>query len=323
MKLLVPVNGIKSCKLQIEAGANEIYVAGATDIFHSMSFSGRGQYNTLGQKICPDKTELKDIINYAHENNADVLFAANMPFLANDPNGTKKFENSFLSYVEQGIDLGADYVVIGDIGAILSIKSRGIEIPLVASSFFEIINKYQVEFFLELGVQRIILSYQLSIKEIEEIVSYFKNRKVSFEVFGHFGCSFFDNCNFKHSFGENLDDKIGIPCRNKYAMLKNNEVIFKGQIFNSALICSACQIFKFISMGIYSLKLVGRDTDMGFNSKITGIYSKLINTAQKDSLSNNDFLNFKNEVIPDWWVNLYCNNSLCKYKSGKVVDSYC
>ena len=61
MKLLSPVNSIESAKIQIEAGADEIYVGLQTDYYNSYSFSGRGQFGK-NKSIVPSEAELKKIL---------------------------------------------------------------------------------------------------------------------------------------------------------------------------------------------------------------------------------------------------------------------
>ena len=154
MRLLAPVTTYESAKIQIEAGANEIYVGGNTDIFNNFNFSGRGKYNVNQVKTFAENDELCSIINFAHENNVLVMYAANFPFIANDPDGGRFYANAFLEYIQKAIDIGVDSIILGDIGSILLCRKQGIKTHITTSSFLETINIEQVYMLKDLGVNR-------------------------------------------------------------------------------------------------------------------------------------------------------------------------
>lgn len=319
MKLLVPVNNFDSTVKQIDAGGEEIYLGADSSTFHNLSFNGRGRKNPKGELNCPDFTELKDIVQYAHGREVQVMFTANFPFLADDPEGSRTYLNKFLKYVSDAVETGVDSIIVADIGAVLFLRKQGIETNLAASAFFEIINEEQIAFFEEAGVNRIVLSYQLTLDEIKKLT---KSTKLEIEIFGHYGCSFYDDCNLKHNFGENTEDLLGVPCRNVYNVLENEKCTHSCQFLNASLACSVCAMRELNEAGVYATKLVGRDLDMDLNYQITSIYSKLLKGLRKGSMNKEEYDALRKEVLPGWWRRVYCQKQQCKYLTNPTTNAY-
>lgn len=324
MKLLAPVSSLESALKQIAAGAGEIYLGGDTDIFNNFSFSGRGKYNPNLEKIAPDVKELKEIISYAHEHDVNVMYAANIPFLADDPNGAQEYIKHFMNYIEKGINAGVDSIIVADIGAILLLKKNGITTHITASTFFETINTDQVLFLRDIGVNRVVLSYQVTMNEIEEIS---KIKHIELEVFGHYGCSFYDGyCNLKHFFGETVKTGIGVPCQNRYKLVKNGYTIKESNFLRFSLACSVCSLIKLKRLGIYAIKLVGRSRNSAQNAEITSIYDQMLRRIKDFDNTLDDETEYmqklRNELLPRWWKQSICKEGLCKYKDNPITRSF-
>ncbi len=319
MKLLVPVNNFESTVRQIEAGGEELYLGADSSTFHNLSFNGRGRLNPKGERNCPDFKELKDIVQYAHEKDVQVMFTANLPFLANNPDGSREYLKLFIKYVTDAIEAGVDSVIVADLGAVQILRKEGINIHIAASTFFEIINKEQIACLEELGVNRVVLSYQLTMEEIMELT---ESTKLEIEIFGHYGCSFYDDCNLKHNFGEQTADLLGVPCRNVYDVTENGTFTHSCQFLNASLACSVCSMRRLQEAGVYATKLVGRDLDMDMNYQITAVYSKLLHALREKQMTAEEYNALRGEVLPEWWRRVYCRKQQCKYLPGLTTGSY-
>lgn len=325
MKLLAPVSNLESAILQIESGATEIYLGGDTDCFNNFTFTGRGKYNINNKKVSIDNKELRQIVEYAHAYNVTVMYTANIPFLADDVTETHKYLNAFVEYVQEAINIGVDTVVVADLTAILLLKERGINTHITASVFLETINKEQILFLQDLGFDRIVLSYHVTLEEIKQLVN---STSLEIEVFGHYGCSFYDGyCNLKHSFGESKENCLGIPCQNKYQLQKEGEIFQEGNILNASLVCSVCSLIELEKMGVYALKLVGRSRDIKQNAEITHIYAQLIKFIDQNKNKNEldmikNFEQYRKEILPRWWIQGLCKAKSCKYQNNAVTQAY-
>ena len=322
MKLLAPVSDFASAVKQIEAGADEIYVGGSTKVFEGFSFNARPKRKGPHGVICPELWELKEIISYAHNCGVSVMFAANTPMLANDPEGTNDYETEFLNYIEEGIEAGVDSIVVADLGAALLIRKRGIKTHMTASTTIETINIEQIKFFEELGFNRVVLSYLVTISEIEELT---RLSPLEVEVFGHYGCSFYDGyCNLKHPpDGALVGCDIGIPCMNTYCTVKDGRIEKKGQFLNAALACSICSLPRLKSAGVHSIKMVGREQDSDETSAMTRIYANVLKEInQSENPSAIDMEKIKRKYLGDAWLGSFCKNGSCKYLENRITNSF-
>jgi collagenase-like PrtC family protease len=321
VKLLAPVRNLDSAIAQIEAGANELYLGGETDSFDSLTFGGRSRFNIQNEKVCTDYQELCRITEYAHQKGVAVMYTANFPFLADDPDGSSTFKEGFLKYVDDGLKAGVDSIVVSDLGSILLLQQEGIKAHLTLSTFQETLSTKQIQFFTELGIHRIVLSYHLTLQEIVELAQ----NKVEIEAFGHYGCSFYADCNLKHALGETVEDNIGTPCRNSFKLFKGDQVVIRGPFLNAALACSICSLPTLTKTGVYALKLVGRDLEVNQNIQVTMVYARALQMIQDvgDGGKTSDIIaKIKQEILPEWWVQTLCQRDQCKYLENNVTRSY-
>lgn len=305
MNILAPAINLESGKAVIDAGAKEIYISGDEGLFTNFSFSGRGKVSSNNKNNCCTYDELRELVSYAHENNAKVNYLGNVPFFYNrQAKDGKDTEKYFLNYVEKGIDAGIDSIVIGDIGLLHVLYKKNYHVDIHSSVYFNTINIEQIKFFKELNVSRVTLSYHI---KMDEIIKILQVTDMQIEVIGHLGCSFFNGaCNFLHDLGECSSDSfnIGITCKGVYsANLNGNKITTR--IFDKEKICSLCKIHELSKLGVQALKIVGRDRDYKTNLEIIKIYSDYLKKEEdKEALI---------ERLPKWWIRKFCQSNRCKF----------
>lgn len=311
MKVMSPVSSFDTCKLQVQAGADEIYVGVDDDTFQNIGFSGRGRYNFEGKRVNPSFDELKEIVKFAHSNNVIVNFAANTVFKSNSVDD--KFQKAYLNYVDMGVQAGVDHIIVGDLGNLILLNEQGIKIPLVASVFLAAFNSETIDFLKSWGVFRVVLPHHLRLEEINELK---KMTNIELEIFAGVGCSNIDGrCGFLHNSGENL--KLGIPCKAKYTM-KNG---YQDSILDATLDCLLCSMSNLYDIGVDVIKIIGRDQNIAFTSAMTKIHKDLIiRISQGERIDKLDIDKYL-EQIP-WWKNEFCEKSKCKYKEVPIVKSF-
>lgn len=307
MRLLAPAGRLSNAKIMLDAGADDLYLGAYAPSLQIYSFNGRSAYSKSGEKIQPDYDELKEIVQMAHERGANVAFLANIPFI-NDSytireNSEKNIVRMFEEYIQRAVETGVDSIVVGDIGALVILKRLNLNIPIVASAYMEVLNSDAVEFLSEIGVEQIILSYQASLEDIKAIT---KKTPLKIEVFGHGGCSFYlGACSLFHSVGESgvqgID--VGYPCRGMYCISQDGKQIGRERFLDGFKMCSFCQLSDLIHAKVHMLKIVGRDLDIEFLSKVIEIYRMGIDMAK----AGIDLKKQANEILPLWWKKMYCD----------------
>ena len=322
MKLLSPVNSFKSAEAQISSGADEIYVGLKTDIFKRYSFSGRGQSSKACATTVPDKEELKDIVNIAHNNNVKVSLTANVAMFSDGFDPQSKVESDYIKYVETGLVCGIDNIIVGDIGLLHKLGGMSLPANLHASTFMDTMNEEQMLLLKELGVERCILTYQIGFEEIKTLC---QQKLMEIEVFGYLSCSFFNGaCNLVHDMGEvneNEEVLIGVPCKSEYRVHEEGRAETVLPFLDAELGCALCSLKILSDVGVDVIKIAGRDRNYEMTSKITSLFRQALNIAES-SETNEEYLGKIDGIKYKWWERIWCSKKCCKYKANEITNSY-
>ena len=320
MKLLSPVNSIESAKIQIEAGADEIYVGLQTDYYNSYSFSGRGQFGK-NKSIVPSEAELKKIVDISHRNNVQVSLAANTPIFSDSLIKKSHVMDEYLRYIDRAIGCSVDNIIVGDIGLLSKLGRMNLPAKIHASTYFDTMNIEQMLFLKELGASRVVLTYQSSMDEIERFCA---TNLLEIEVFGYLGCSFFNGaCNLIHNMGEEIKKEgkqISIPCKALYNVWSDDIKEINTPYLDAELGCALCSVYKLIELGVDVLKIAGRDRNTYMIREVTKLFKKAISIAKTSDSS--DYHKKLQEEIYDWWKKAWCTHKRCKYMNNKITNSY-
>ncbi len=305
MNILSPVNTFESAISVIDSGADEIYLGADEMLYNSFSFTGRGKRHNNIRRVNSNFAELKEIVAFAHKNGVKVNFLGNIQFFSDGEYQGKKLEAYYLDYIEAGICLGVDSLVVGDIGLLKAIRDRNYPVKIHASVYFNTMNTYQMYFLRDLGVSRVTLNYQVTKKEIEKFC---KENVLDIEVIGYMGCSFYNGmCNFLHEYGEPSDDSCnaGVICKGIYRVSGQSEEKLN-RIFDVETICCLCTLKELKALGVKSIKIAGREQDSKVISLVTRLYKDTLCNKKEDT-----------PVVPAWWKRQYCKAKRCKFKECK------
>lgn len=307
MKLKVPVNSYEAAVKQIEAGADEIYM-GLEDVhFNRMSYSARAQITSSGVHSNLTEDDFVKSVQYAHSKNVTVNFTANCQHITKSKDDF--YRKGFIEYVQRGIALGADALIVADIGNLIALRKSGITTPIIAGSYLNCFNRETVDFLKKLDVFRICIPDHVTFNEIKAIK---ESTDLEIEIFVGYGCSNLSGmCKFYHNSGEKIN--VGVPCRAKF--IRNGEDSIN--ILDACPDCAICSIPKLYDIGIDSLKLIGREMKCEEVSEITKMYKSAIqlykNTGEFD----------KKKIISSisWWESDMCCER-CKYEDTNLLRSY-
>jgi len=286
-KLLSPVNSFEGAVGVIRAGADEIYcgVAIPGKLKNFTIYRGPG----ASPAQLPTYDELGKIVNYAHRHNVKVIVTVNEPFMS------KVLDKTMRSHIRSCLDEGVDALIVGDFGVLSIIKDLGVDVPLIASTYFVSMNYEAVNFLGKLGFSRVILERHLTLQEISEIVNH---SNVPIEVFCHAGgCSNINaNCYFYHYgiFSKLLGSELRVskhvksviaPCTLFYDVYDVNDEETKLcniPILDAFTFCSLCHIPALVRIGVSGLKIVGRFKSAQEQEIYTLVYRELLDTIVKE-----------------------------------------
>lgn len=148
-ELLAPAGTLKSMKYAFAYGADAVYAG-------QPRYSLRVRNNEFyGEKLAEG-------IQLAHQLGKKFLLTTNTM-----PHNSKL--KSFISDMEPVIELKPDALIMSDPGLISLVRERWPEMPIHLSVQANTVNWAAVNFWKSIGIERIILSRELSLDEIEEI----------------------------------------------------------------------------------------------------------------------------------------------------------
>jgi len=285
-KLLSPINSFEGAVSVIRAGADEIYcgVAMPEKLRHFTLYRGPG----ASPAQLPTYDELGKIVDYAHRYNVKVMLTVNEPFMS------EAFDKAMRSHIRSCLDEGVDALIVGDFGVLSIIRNLGVDVPLIASTYFVSMNCEAVDFLGKLGFSRVILERHLTLQEISEIVNH---SDVPIEVFCHAGgCSNFNaNCYFYHYgiFSKLLGSELKVskhvrsiisPCTLFYDVYDVNDrdnKLCNIPILDAFTFCSLCHLQTLVRIGVAGLKIVGRFKRVQEQEAYTLIYRELLDMIAK------------------------------------------
>ena len=163
-ELLLPAGGLERMRAAFDYGADAVYAG-------SPRYSLRARNNEFA-KIDVLETGIRE----AHERRKKFFLTVNTL-----PHNSKL--KTFMSDMEPLIEMKPDALIMADPGLIMNVRERWPEMPIHLSVQANTTNYWGVKFWQKMGVERIILSRELSIEEIAEIRQ--ECPDIEIEVFVH------------------------------------------------------------------------------------------------------------------------------------------
>ncbi len=267
-ELLAPAGNFEKLEIAIHYGADAVYLAGKN--FSLRNFSGNFTDEALSQAV-----------KMARQNEVKVYLACNI-YSRNQEQAQIK---AFLTKMGH---IRPDAVILSDPGIILMARQIIPEIPIHLSTQANTTNINTVKFWENIGISRVNLARELSLKEIKEIT---RQANIQTETFIHGAmCMSYSGRCLLSSFLSNRDSNRGLcshPCRWKYSVveeLRPNEFHPLAQddrgsyIFNSRDLCMIHHIPELVLAGISSLKIEGRMKGINYLASAVQTYRSAIDS---------------------------------------------
>lgn len=267
VELLAPAGDMEKLKAAVKFGANAVYMAGN-------NFGLRKNSKNF------DKDELKEAVDYAHENGVRCHITMNIVPHDNDLEGIVEY----IKYLEK---IGVDALIISDPG-IFNIAKENSNIDLHISTQASVTNSHTINFWYKLGAKRVILARELSLDEIIEIRKNVpKDLEIECFIHGAMCISYSGRCllsNYMTGRDANRGDCAHV-CRWKYALQEEKrpgEYYPIGEdengtfIMNSKDLCLIDEINKLIEAGVDSFKIEGRMKTVFYVATVIRSYRQAI-----------------------------------------------
>ena len=183
-----------------------------------------------------------------------------------------------LSSARLASDLGADGIIIQDLGLIKVLRAALPDIPLHGSTQMSIHNLAGVEAAAQMGLTRAVLARELSLEQIRFIT---QNASIETEVFVHGALCFCHSgqCYMSALIGRRSGNRgmCAQPCRMQYSLggrMDDYPLSLKDQ-------CLADRLQELEEAGVASLKIEGRMKRPEYAGIVTGIYARALREHRK------------------------------------------
>ena len=273
-ELLAPAGDLGKMRFAIAYGADAVYLAG-------QRFGMRAAAANF------DDEALREGIAYAHARGVRCYITVNiMPSCRDLP--------ALPAYLELLQDVGADALIVADVGVIRLAQKYAPKVPLHISTQTSILNDEAANFWADLGAERIVLARELSLEEIAEIRAKTpKTLEIEAFVHGAMCISYSGRCLISQ-YMTGRDANHGTcaqPCRWNYTLMEEKrpgeyfpvEEDARGTyLYNSKDMCMIEHIPELVRAGVDSFKIEGRNKTAYYAACVTGAYRAAIDAYQAD-----------------------------------------
>ncbi len=265
-ELLVGAGNFVSAIAAVKNGADAVY-------FGVKGFNMRD----LGTNF--KTSELKKLMAFLHKNKVKGYLALNTIVFDKE---LKKVE----SILKKAKKAKIDAVILSDFGILKLAKKHGL-IPFLSTQA-SVANSVAAAEFRGLGVKRIILARELSLKQIAKIKKSVKNIEIECFVHGAMCISVSGRCFLSHEvFGTSANrGKCLQPCRRAFFLdgvppnYKEKNVLLQGNLILSPKDLKTIEFFdKIVCTGIDSVKIEGRNKPAHYIAVTTKCYREAIDSV--------------------------------------------
>lgn len=266
-ELLAPAGNLQKLKTAIYFGADAVYVGGKE--FSLRTFADNFTYD-----------ELAEGVQYAHERGKKVYVAANI-FARNSD--FAQFP-AYFAYLSQ---IGADAVLISDLGVLRVCRAAAPKLPVHVSTQANTCNAQAAAMWKELGASRVVLARELSVREIAEIHAANPGLELEAFVHGAMCISYSGRCLLSDYLDGRPSNRgaCAQACRYEYeirARREDGEWLSvtedgKGTYFlNSRDLNMSAHLDELIAAGVCSLKIEGRMKSEYYLATVVNVYRRIL-----------------------------------------------
>jgi len=287
-ELLSPAGSLKNMRYAFAYGADAVYAG-------QPRYSLRVRNNEFSKEAVLSKG-----IEEAHA--AGKLF-----FLASNIAAHNNKLKTYLRDLEPIIEMGPDALIMSDPGLIMMVREQWPDVVIHLSVQSNVVNFAAVKFWQNMGLRRIILSRELSLKEIAQIREQCPDMELEVFVHGALCIAYSGRC-LLSGYMSHRDSNQGActnSCRWKYNTYEGRETstgdvvpvavleekerpgefmpTYEDEhgtyIMNSKDLRAVQHVHELASMGIDSLKIEGRTKSAYYTARTTQVYHRAIEDA--------------------------------------------
>ncbi len=256
LELLAPAGSMEALRAAVQNGANAVYL-------------GCGQFNARQSAKNFTLQDLPEAVKYCHIRGVAVHLAVNT--LVSDKETAEAAE-----LIKQAALSDVDAFIVQDLGVVRLCKQIAPHIPVHGSTQLTVHNLSGVLLCAAWGMERVVLSRELSREEIRYITA---NSPIEIEVFGHGALcmGYSGQCYLSAAIGGRSGNRgrCAQPCRQSYGY-DRHENKYPLSLKDNCLVRYLSELEE---MGVASLKLEGRMKRAEYVAAVTAVYRQALDTG--------------------------------------------
>lgn len=270
IELLSPAGNRERLEYALAYGADAVYMAGS-----------RFSLRAFADNFEPD--ELKSALELVHSKGKKAYITVNIYAHNSDIDGME-------DYFRFLYDIGADAVLVSDLGVLEAAKKGAPELPVHISTQANVTNYAAARFFCNAGAERIVLARELSIEEIALIHQKVPQAELEAFVHGAACISYSGRCLLSdYLTGRSANQgKCAQPCRWGYELVPQGRAdsfpIAQDErgtyILNSKDLCMIDHLGELADAGVTSFKIEGRMKTAYYTAAVTNAYRRAIDRLE-------------------------------------------
>ena len=301
VELLAPAGNWETLVAAIDAGADAIYLGGKH--FNMRMLKSDANF---------DNEMLKKAVEYAHAHGVMLYITINN--LISDEEIPELEE--YLTYLNE---IQPDAILIQDLAVAQIVKKLGLNITMHASIMMNSHNNTAIKKLKEYGIRRVVVSREMSLKELSELKAVDSDFELEYFVHGDMCISESGQCIHSGVLFANSSNRGRCmkACRWPYKIIdeqtgQEQETTTDGD-YRLALkdMCMYRNIPDLIQAGVYSFKIEGRMRSADFVANIVSIYRRAIDNYVADPAGYH--------VNEEDWKNLF-ENRVRDYSTCFAMD---
>lgn len=261
VELLAPAGSYESFEAALAAGADAVYVGGA-------SFGARAFARNF------ESEELLRAIDTAHLHGKKLYLTVNT-LLKN-----QELKRQLYDYMAPFYEAGLDAAIVQDFGVFSFLKREFPGMHLHASTQMTVTGPEGMKFLEEIGASRVVPARELTLAELQAM---YQASPIEIETFIHGALcySYSGQCLLSSILGGRSGNRgrCAQPCRLPYQAELQGKVLAKGsQSCPLSLkdICTIDILPEILEAGVTSLKIEGRMKQPAYTAGVTGMYRKYL-----------------------------------------------
>ncbi len=287
-ELLSPAGDFEALRAAVNNGADAVYLAGKN--YGARKFAKNFSLEELAQAV-----------NYAHLYGVKVYVTVNTIIYEEEI-------KEVLEYIEYLNNIGVDALIVQDIGLMVLIRKYFPDLDIHASTQAHTHNIEQIKFLEKLGVKRVVLAREMSLKDINKL-----DTKMELEVFIHGALCicYSGQClfsAFKTGRSGNRGECAGL-CRVLYDLKCDDKNIIHNQYLLSPKELNTTNYgLELNKSRVLSFKIEGRMKSPEYVGYVTRIYRKILDDVNY-KLTEEEIFNLKSLYNRGFTKGYLFNNS--------------